>query len=93
MKYYKVNYETSDSVQTNLSNMEPVLQEIAVTYRILIKLLSRYEQAADIPALNEFRTQLQAQVTAAMTNAEIIAGEVNQFSKVLADINKEIAKL
>lgn len=93
MKFYQVNPATNDSVQHDLSNMEPVLREIAATYKVLDDLLQSYGNSTDIPAINEYRAQLRSQVGIATENAEAIASATSKFSIILKELSKEISRL
>lgn len=93
VKFYQINPAANESVQVNLSNMEPILREIAVTYRVLDNLLQSYGQSTDIPAINDYRAQIRAQVAAATASAEAIAAATSKFTVILKELNKEISRL
>lgn len=93
MKYYQVNQRVGNSIHENLSNMDPVLTEIAMTYRILEKLLSSYGEAATIPVIDQYRTRLQSRINIAVRHAESIVDDTRKLSAILAALNEEVAKL
>jgi hypothetical protein len=93
MTYYQVDAAVNQAMHTNLRNMENVLAEVAMTYRILEQLLVKYREADTIPGIEAYRLQLEQLVSTGIHDAELIAANTQKFSQILAELGKELAQI
>lgn len=85
---YKIDKTAQTQADSDISDMEDVLNEITPTLRTLYEIITRHELAISYPSMTEFRAQLKQEIGQAIESTRAIA----EKSKKLVLVSDQAAK-
>lgn len=91
MTIYKIDENPTNEINKHIANMDNVLNEIAVTYAILLELLESQASTLSAPSIDLFREGLKETVNIAVVNATIIREKSAKLVKVSEQASKHLS--
>ena len=93
MLEYKLDKDPTNDANAHIRDMAGVLKEIATTYRILLDVIEQQESALSSPSINNFRSELRAEVRAALKLSETITENSAKLAIISEQASKHLAAI
>lgn len=87
---YKIDAKSALAADSQLKDMRGVLQEIAVSYALVLDTLEQHRQSISSPSIDAYRQDLRRQLNNAILSAKNIVDSTQKLAIVCEEATKHL---